>query len=138
MNFAGRERPADLIDHPFPSGFLDCERFSKAISSQAIGTNQFLSGRNRELAAQLIEKQVGKLGSDFCQSVTGLSHEPASAREARASTAPRRSTGYKSRYPCPRGPLLPRRELEFGVVFLRGENEVGGEFVAAFGDEILD
>ena len=31
-----------------------------------------------------------------------------------------------------------RGEFELGFVFLRGENEVGGEFVAAFGDEILD
>jgi hypothetical protein len=33
---------------------------------------------------------------------------------------------------------LPRQELELGFVFLGGENEVGGELVPAFGDEILD
>lgn len=33
---------------------------------------------------------------------------------------------------------LPRQELELGFVFLGGKDEVGGEFVAAFGNEILD
>jgi hypothetical protein len=33
---------------------------------------------------------------------------------------------------------LSRQELELGFVFLGGEDEVGGEFVAAFGNEILD
>ena len=33
---------------------------------------------------------------------------------------------------------LSRQELELGFVFLGGKDEVGAEFVAAFGDEILD
>src|SRR4051794_6384536 len=33
---------------------------------------------------------------------------------------------------------LSRRELKLGFVFFRGEDQVGSEFVAAFGNEIFD
>jgi hypothetical protein len=33
---------------------------------------------------------------------------------------------------------LSRQELELGFIFFGGEDEVGGEFVAALGNEILD
>jgi hypothetical protein len=34
--------------------------------------------------------------------------------------------------------LLSRQEFELGFVFLGGEDEVGGEFIAALGNEILN
>src|SRR3954468_24702189 len=64
-----------------------------------------------------------------------------------------RKKGYAKKIPrrlsCPDKPwdatarrpsrkISPRREFELGFVFFGGENEVGGKFIAAFGDEILD
>jgi hypothetical protein len=38
----------------------------------------------------------------------------------------------------PSSRISARQELELGFVFLGGEDEVGGDFVAAFGNEIFD
>jgi hypothetical protein len=54
-------------------------------------------------------------------------------REAIAGTQGLRTPGER-----PPRRTSAREELELGFVFLGGEDEVRGEFVAAFGDEILN